>query len=189
MFVMVFVVEIIRISVMVSIVFVSRVTMGFVMLFAINATGLLQYCEICDCLYCSCGGPIWEKIQGRFLLPVRPWTHPSICLSIHLSIHLSIYTYLLSVYLPFCLIMYCDDSSAAPLLSASPRPLIAALHQAPDGSGCVREEGRWNSHGWRRVMGHTWSEWSLITAPVKCRARLSCRGVVPRACTLVSSWV
>ncbi len=46
MFVMVFVVEIIRISVMVSIVFVSRVTMGFVMLFAINATGLLQYCEL-----------------------------------------------------------------------------------------------------------------------------------------------
>ncbi len=45
MFVMVFVVEIIRISVMVSIVFVSRVTMGCVMLFTINA-GLLQYCEI-----------------------------------------------------------------------------------------------------------------------------------------------
>ncbi len=43
---MVFVVEIIRISVMVYIVFVSRVTMGFVMVFAINATGLLQYCEI-----------------------------------------------------------------------------------------------------------------------------------------------
>ncbi len=41
MFVMVFVVEIIIISVMVSIVFVSRVAMGFVMLFAINATGLL----------------------------------------------------------------------------------------------------------------------------------------------------
>ncbi len=39
---MVFEVEIIRISV----VFVSRVTMDFVMLFAINATGLLQYCEI-----------------------------------------------------------------------------------------------------------------------------------------------
>ncbi len=43
MFVMVFVVEIIQISVTVSIVFVSRVTMGFVILFAINATGLLQY--------------------------------------------------------------------------------------------------------------------------------------------------
>ncbi len=99
MFVMVFVVEIIRISVMVSIVFVSRVTMGFVMLFAINATGLLQYCEICDCLYCSCGGPIWEKIQGRFLLPVRPWTHPSICLSIHLSIHLYLPTVCLSAFL------------------------------------------------------------------------------------------
>ncbi len=41
MFVMVFVVEIIRISVMVSFVFVSRVTTGFVMLFAINAIGLL----------------------------------------------------------------------------------------------------------------------------------------------------
>ncbi len=41
LFVMVFVVDIIRISVMVSIVFVSRVTMGFVMLFAIYATGLL----------------------------------------------------------------------------------------------------------------------------------------------------
>ncbi len=26
-----------------------------------------------DCLYCSCGGPIWEKIQVRVLLPVRPW--------------------------------------------------------------------------------------------------------------------
>ncbi len=43
MFVLVFVVEIIQISVTVSIVFVSRATMGFVMLFAINATGLLQY--------------------------------------------------------------------------------------------------------------------------------------------------
>ncbi len=68
---MVFVVEIIRILVMVSIVFVSRVTMGFVMLFAINATGLLKYCKIVATV-CSCGGPIWEKIQGRFLLPVRP---------------------------------------------------------------------------------------------------------------------
>ncbi len=48
MFVMVFLVEIIRISFVSigSIVLVSRVTMGFVMLFAINATGLLQYCEI-----------------------------------------------------------------------------------------------------------------------------------------------
>ncbi len=46
MFAMVFVVEIIRISVMIFIFFVSRVTMGFVMIFAINATGLLQYSEI-----------------------------------------------------------------------------------------------------------------------------------------------
>ncbi len=74
MFVMVFVVEIIRISVMVSIVFVSRVTVGFVMLFAIkDCCNIVRYS---DCLYCSCGVPIWEKIQGRFLLPVRPWSHP-----------------------------------------------------------------------------------------------------------------
>ncbi len=46
MFVMVFELEIIRMSVMVFIGFVSRVTVGFVTLFAINATGLLQYCEI-----------------------------------------------------------------------------------------------------------------------------------------------
>ncbi len=61
---------------------------------------------------------------------------------------------------------------------------------SPDGSGCVREEGRWNSQVWRRVMRHTWSEWSLITAAVICRVRLSSGNrSLPRACTLVSSWV
>ncbi len=39
-------------------------------------------------------------------------------------------------------------------------------------------------------MRHTWSEWSLITADVKCRVRLSSRDrSLSRACTLVSSWV
>ncbi len=77
-----------------------------------------------------------------------------------------------------------------PLIISTPRPLIAALHQAPDGSGCVREEGRCNSQVWRRVMRHTWSEWSLITAAVICRLRLSSGDrSLPRACTLVSSWV
>ncbi len=56
-----FVVEIIRMSVMVSIVFVSRVTMGFVMLFAINATGLLG-----------------RKSRAIFLLPVSPWSHEAL---------------------------------------------------------------------------------------------------------------
>ncbi len=28
-----------------------------------------------DCSYFSCGGPIWEKIKGCFLLPVRPCAH------------------------------------------------------------------------------------------------------------------
>ncbi len=71
---MVFLVEIISIYVMVSIVFVSRdKTMGFVMLFAINATGL-------ECLCCSCGGPFWEIIQGRFSLPV----YPSLIAQVHL---------------------------------------------------------------------------------------------------------
>ncbi len=49
----------------------------------------------------------------------------------------------------------CDESAASPLVISTPRPLIAALHQAPDGSGCVREEGRCNSQVWRRVMRHT----------------------------------
>ncbi len=51
--------------------------------------------------------------------------------------------------------IYCDESAASPLIISTPRPLIAALHQAPDGSGCVREEGRCNSQVWRRVMRHT----------------------------------
>ncbi len=53
---------------------------------------------------------------------------------------------------------------------------------------CERR-GRWNSQVWRRVMRHTWSEWSIITAAVICRVRLSSRRSLPRACTLVSSWV
>ncbi len=85
---------------------------------------------------------------------------------------------------------FCDESAASPLIISTPRPLIAALHQAPDGSGCVREEGRWNSQVWRRVMRHTWRKWSLITAAVICRLRLSSGDrSLPRACTLVSSWV
>ncbi len=35
--------------------------------------------------------------------------------------------------------IYCDESAASPLIISTPRPLIAALHQAPDGSGCVWE--------------------------------------------------
>ncbi len=54
-------------------------------------------------------------------------------------------------------------SRLPPPLSSPPCPLFTALHQAPDGSGCVREEGCWNSQGWRRVNS-TWTEWSLITA-------------------------
>ncbi len=39
-------------------------------------------------------------------------------------------------------------------------------------------------------MRHTWSKWSLITAAVICRLRLSSGDrSLPRACTLVSSWV
>ncbi len=43
------------------------------------------------------------------------------------------------------ILVCCDELATSPLFSASPRPLIATLHQAPDGSGCVREEGRLNS--------------------------------------------
>ncbi len=51
----------------------------------------------------------------------------------------------------------------------------------------VRERrGAENSQVWRGVMRYTWSEWSLITAAVICRARLSSRGLLS---SLVSSWV
>ncbi len=43
--------------------------------------------------------------------------------------------------------IYCDESAASPLIVSISRPLIAALHQAPDGSGCVREEGRCKQPG------------------------------------------
>ncbi len=77
-----------------------------------------------------------------------------------------------------------------PLLSISTPSFNATLHQAPDGSGCVREEARWNSQVWRRVMRHTWSEWSLVTAAVICQVRLSSEDrSLTRACPLVSSWV
>ncbi len=65
----------------------------------------------------------------------------------------------------------------------------AALHQASNGSGSVREERRWNSRVWRRVMRDTWREWSLITAAVKRRGHLSSGDrSLSRACMLVSSW-
>ncbi len=85
---------------------------------------------------------------------------------------------------------YCDEWLPPPFIIIITLSFNAALHQAPDGNGCVREEGRWNSQVWRRVMRHTWCEWSLITAAVKPRGRLSSGDrSLSRACTLVSSWV
>ncbi len=70
---------------------------------------------------------------------------------------------------------------APPLLSSSPCPLIAALHQAPDGSVCVcvcvcvRERG---------------GAETARSGAVICRERLSSGDrFIPRACALVSSWV
>ncbi len=86
--------------------------------------------------------------------------------------------------------MYCDEWLPHPLIIIITLSFKAALHQAPDESGCVREEGRWNSQVWRCVMRHTWREWSLITAAVKRRGRFSSGDrSLCRACTLVSSWV
>ncbi len=85
----------------------------------------------------------------------------------------------------------CDESAASPLIISTPRPLIAALHQAPDGSGCVREEGRCNSQVWRRVMRHTPEVNGASSPPLlyaECASPLEDRSL-PRACTLVSSWV
>ncbi len=85
----------------------------------------------------------------------------------------------------------CDESAASPLIISTPRPLIAALYQAPDGSGCVREEGRCNSQVWRRVMRHTPEVNGASSPPLlyaECASPLE-TGLFPRACTLVSSWV
>ncbi len=71
-------------------------------------------------------------------------THMHTHIYIHIHAHTRTHTH-----------TYCDESAASPLIISTPRPLIAALHQAPDGSGCVREEGRCNSQVWRRVMRHT----------------------------------
>ncbi len=86
--------------------------------------------------------------------------------------------------------IYCGEWLPRPLILIITPSFNAAQPQAPDGSGCVREEGRWNSQVWRRVMRHTWCEWSLITSTVKRRGRLSSGDQsLSRACTLVSSWV
>ncbi len=84
----------------------------------------------------------------------------------------------------------CDESAASPIIIIITPSFNAALHQAPDGSGCVREEVRRNSQVWRHVMRHTWCEWSLITAAVKRRGHFSSRDrSLSRAHLLVSSWV
>ncbi len=65
-----------------------------------------------------------------------------------------------------------------PLLSSSPRPLIAALHQAPDGSVCVC------------VCVCVGGAETARSGAVICRERLSSGDrFIPRACALVSSWV
>ncbi len=83
----------------------------------------------------------------------------NLCMYVYVCV--CVYIYIMYVYVCVCmykyiyLYIYCDESAASPLIISTPRPLIAALHQAPDGSGCVREEGRCNSQVWRRVMRHT----------------------------------
>ncbi len=48
--------------------------------------------------------------------------------------------YSVYIYIYIYIYMY-DELAASPLLSSPPHSLFVALHQAPDGSGCVREEG------------------------------------------------
>lgn len=72
----------------------------------------------------------------------------------------------------------CDGTAASPLLSVPPRPL-----------NCRPSPGSWqewvwlgNNQDWRRMMRHTWIEWSLVTVTVKCRARLSSRDLSLSLC-------
>ncbi len=79
----------------------------------------------------------------------------------------------------------CDEWLPPPLIIITPS-FNAALHQAPDGSGCVREEGRWNSQVWRRVMRHTWHEWSLMNEwMMHLYSALLCIAVHPKHFTIM----
>ncbi len=90
-----------------------------------------------------------------------------------------------------CLYVYCDESVASPLIISISPSLIRRPSPGSRREWVCERGGALKQPGLAACdEAHTWSEWSLITAAVICRVRLSSGDrSLPRACTLVSSWV
>ncbi len=87
--------------------------------------------------------------------------------------------------------MYCEESVASPLIISISPSLIRRPSPGSRREWVCERGGALKQPGLAACdEAHTWSEWSLITAAVICRVRLSSGDrSLPRACTLVSSWV
>ncbi len=85
----------------------------------------------------------------------------------------------------------CDESVASPLIISISPSLIRRPSPGSRREWVCERGGALKQPGLAACdEAHTWSEWSLITAAVICRVRLSSGDrSPPRACTLVSSWV
>ncbi len=85
----------------------------------------------------------------------------------------------------------CDESVASPLIISISPSLIRRPSPGSRREWVCERGGALKQPGLAACdEAHTWSEWSLITAAVICRVRLSSGDrSLPRACTLVSSWV
>ncbi len=86
---------------------------------------------------------------------------------------------------------HCDESVASPLIISISPSLIRRPSPGSRREWVCERGGALKQPGLAACdEAHTWSEWSLITAAVICRVRLSSGDrSLPRACTLVSSWV
>ncbi len=95
--------------------------------------------------------------------------------------------YILYIYI----YIYCDESVASPLIISISPSLIRRPSPGSRREWVCERGGALKQPGLAACdEAHTWSEWSLITAAVICRVRLSSGDrSLPRACTLVSSWV
>ncbi len=87
--------------------------------------------------------------------------------------------------------IYSDESVASPLIISISPSLIRRPSPGSRREWVCERGGALKQPGLAACdEAHTWSEWSLITAAVICRVRLSSGDrSLPRACTLVSSWV
>ncbi len=141
-------------------------------------------CCCCSVSHCS-NKPTIKIIDWSFLCQLaNVQNHEGIkkkfphCIYIYIYIY--IYTYI-----------YCDESVASPLIISISPSLIRRPSPGSRREWVCERGGALKQPGLAACdEAHTWSEWSLITAAVICRVRLSSGDrSLPRACTLVSSWV